>query len=326
MSRFVASSISWLTAVVTVAFCVGAAGGAVAQEPAKDVYLFSYFVGNGQDGLHLASSEDGLRFSALGGGRSFLAPTLGGKLIRDPSIVAGPDGAYHLVWTTGWWDRGIGIAHSKDLVTWSAQEWLPVMEGEPTALNCWAPEIFYDGKTGQYLIFWATTIPGRFPETEGFGDEAKDKGQRLNHRIYYVATPDFREYTKPALFYDGGFSVIDATLIRDGGRYALVVKDETRFPIPKKHLKVAFGTSAFGPFTGITAPISPDWVEGPSVVKVGSGFHLYYDEYTRHRYGGARSEGDLREWKPILSGLEFPRGARHGTVFTAPRSVLEALR
>jgi hypothetical protein len=246
--------------------------------------------------------------------------------MRDPSIVAGPDGTYHLVWTTGWWDRGIGIAHSRDLVNWSPQEWLPVMEAEPAALNCWAPEIFHDGRTGQYLIFWATTIPGRFPETEAFGDEVKDKGHRLNHRIYFVATRDFKEYTRPALFYDGGFNVIDATLIQDGDRYALVVKDETRHPLPKKHLKVAFATSAFGPFTGITPPISPDWVEGPSVVRVGSGFHLYYDEYTRRHYGAARSEGDLRVWNVIRSGLSFPPGARHGTVFKAPRSLLEGLR
>ena len=298
---------------------------AAAGELPRDVYLFSYFVGNGEDGLHLASSDDGLRFEAVGGGRSFLSPTLGGKLMRDPSIVVGPDGAYHLVWTTGWWDRGIGIAHSKDLVNWSPQEWLPVMEAEPAALNCWAPEIFHDGRTGQYLIFWATTIPGRFPETEAFGDEVKDKGHRLNHRIYFVATRDFKEYTRPALFYDGGFNVIDATLIQDGDRYALVIKDETRHPLPKKHLRIAFATNAFGPFTGVTAAISPDWVEGPSVVRVGSGFHLYYDEYTRRRYGGARSERDLRVWTVISPWLSFPTGARHGTVFKAPRSVLEGL-
>ena len=29
---------------------------------AKDVYMFSYFVGNGEDGLHLAYSYDGLKW------------------------------------------------------------------------------------------------------------------------------------------------------------------------------------------------------------------------------------------------------------------------
>ena len=35
--------------------------------------------------------------------------------MRDPCLVAGPDGQFHLVWTTGWWDKGIGIAHCR---TW----------------------------------------------------------------------------------------------------------------------------------------------------------------------------------------------------------------
>jgi hypothetical protein len=29
---------------------------------AKDVYMFSYFIGNGEDGLHLAYSYDGLKW------------------------------------------------------------------------------------------------------------------------------------------------------------------------------------------------------------------------------------------------------------------------
>jgi hypothetical protein len=312
-----------LTLVSLLTFSVAWAG---AQErPSPEAYVFSYFTGNGADGLHLASSDDGLRFTALQGGRSFLTPAVGGKLMRDPSITAGPDGTYHMVWTSGWWDRGIGIAHSKDLVTWSAQEWLPVMEHEPKALNCWAPEIFHDEPTGQYLIFWATTIPGRFTETEAFGDETKEKGARLNHRIYSVSTRDFREYTKASLFYDEGFNVIDATLVRDGERYALVVKDETRYPEAKKHLRIAFGPRAAGPFSAASPPVSPDWVEGPSMLRVAGRWMLYFDEYTRKRYGAARS-ADLRNFDQITEGLEFPAGARHGSVFTAPRSLVERLK
>ena len=35
-------------------------------------YLFSYFTGNGEDGLHLARSTDGYTWETLNGGRSFL--------------------------------------------------------------------------------------------------------------------------------------------------------------------------------------------------------------------------------------------------------------
>lgn len=49
----------------------------------KQVYLFSYFVNNGEDGLHLACSEDGLQWEALNDNRPFLAPAVGeSKLMR----------------------------------------------------------------------------------------------------------------------------------------------------------------------------------------------------------------------------------------------------
>ena len=307
---------------LTVSLAQGQGGS---PTPKNETYLFSYFIGNGEDGLHLASSVDGLRFTALGGGRSFLSPSIGGKLMRDPSVVQGPDGTHHLVWTTGWWDRGIGLAHSKDLVQWSTQEWLPVMEHEPTAQNAWAPEIFYDDASRKYLIFWASTIPGRFPHTEAFGDEVKDRGLRLNHRIYYVTTRDFKEYSRTTLFYDGGFNVIDAALVRDGARYALFVKDETRWPEPKKNLRVAYSARAEGPFADLSGPISPDWVEGPSVLRIAGAWLLFYDEYTRKRYGAARST-DLRKFEVISPEVEFPKGARHGTVFKSRTEVLAGLQ
>ena len=117
-----------------------------ATRPEGEVFLFTYFTRNGQSGLHLAWSEDGDRWEALGGGRSFLAPQIGTKekLMRDPCVVRGPDGTYHLVWTSGWWERGIGYASTRDFVNWSPQREIPVMAHEPTARNCWAPEIIHD--------------------------------------------------------------------------------------------------------------------------------------------------------------------------------------
>ena len=103
--------------------CLFAQGG---NKPTS-TFLFSYFTGNGEDGLHFAESRDGLTWNPVGGGRSFLVPTVGSKLMRDPSIARGADGMFHLVWTTGWWDKGIGVAHSKNLVDWSAQQFVPVM-------------------------------------------------------------------------------------------------------------------------------------------------------------------------------------------------------
>ncbi|MBO5015450.1 MAG: glycosyl hydrolase, partial [Bacteroidaceae bacterium] len=83
--------------------------------------MFSYFNGNG-DGLHLAYSMDGLKWEALKGDSIFLKPEIGkDKLMRDPSIVQDEAGTFHMVWTSGWWDQGIGYASSKDLINWSEQ-------------------------------------------------------------------------------------------------------------------------------------------------------------------------------------------------------------
>ena len=48
---------------------------AMAQQP-DDVYLFSYFKNNGEDGLHLAYSYDGLKWTALKNDSSFLKPAV----------------------------------------------------------------------------------------------------------------------------------------------------------------------------------------------------------------------------------------------------------
>ncbi|HXE79639.1 MAG TPA: glycoside hydrolase family 43 protein [Vicinamibacterales bacterium] len=288
-------------------------------------YLFSYFTGNGEDGLHFAASADGLTWTALRDGKSVLAPAVGSKLMRDPCVLRGPDGTFHMVWTTGWWDRGIGYASSKDLITWSEQKWIPVMEHEPDAVNAWAPELFYDRANGQFLIFWASTVRGRFPETAESGDPGgPNRDIPLNHRMYYVATKDFRTFSPARLLYDGGFNAIDATIIEDGGEFVMIVKDETKNPVARKHLRVARAPNATGPYGPASPPITPDWVEGPTGLKVGDRWIVYYDEYTRARYGAIRSK-DLRSWEIITDRIRFPEGVRHGTAFEVDPATIARL-
>jgi beta-xylosidase len=317
-----AHHLSLVGVAVIVALMAAAAATTFAPGGRVPAYVFAYFVGNGEDGLHLASSRDGLTWTALKGGASFLTPTVGTKLMRDPCVVRGPDGVFHMVWTTGWWDKGVGVAHSKDLIEWSAQSFVPVMAHEPGALNAWAPEIVWDEAKEQYLVFWSTTIPGRFPETDASGSPLKEGG-RTNHRIYSTTTKDFQTWTPTKLFYDDGFNVIDATIAQHGIRFVLVVKDETEFPVAKKHLRVATSTHIDGPYGHASAPISIDWVEGPSLLRTDR-WLLYYDEYTRHRYGALRSTS-LDVWTPVAQPLTFPPGVRHGTAFSVPPDVLARL-
>jgi hypothetical protein len=290
-----------------------------------DQLLFAYFKGNG-DGLHLATSEDGYTWTALKGDKSFLKPTAGkDKLMRDPSVLFGPDGKFHMVWTVSWHERGIGYASSDDLIHWSEQQTVPVMEHEPEANNCWAPELFYDDATQQYFIFWATTIPGRFPDTDGQSD--KSEGVSLNHRIYYVTTKDFKAFSKAAILYDQGFNVIDADVVKSGEKYVMILKDETNKPLtPQKNIRLAFADHMEGPWSKASSPITGSyWAEGPTGIKIGKQWFVYFDKYRDRKYGLLVSD-DLRNWTDKSDELVVPRGMKHGTAFRAPKKVVDALK
>lgn len=229
-----------------------------------------------------------------------------------------------MVWTVSWGERGIGYASSKDLISWSDQRYLLVMEHEPATLNSWAPEIFYDEPTGQFLICWASTIPGRFPETDG--QDASTGGAGYNHRIYYTTTRDFETFSDTRLLYDHGFNVIDATVVPVDDRYVLFLKDETNEPFePQKNIRLARGDRVEGPYGPPGDPITGEyWAEGPTVLKIGDSWFLYFDRYTERRYGLLVSD-DLVRWRDETDRLQMPEGIRHGTAFPVTAGVASAL-
>jgi hypothetical protein len=328
--RSVAASLTLLTALAC-------AHPAPTQRPAapreSTAFLFSYFTRNGEDGVHLAYSRDGVTWLPLLGGWAVVRPQVTGQgigwqqwdtraaLMRDPSILRGPDGVFHLVWTVAWTDRGIGVAHSPDLIHWSAQTRVPVMDHEPNALNAWAPDLFYDDATRRYVIVWASAIPGRFPATDSLAERTSRGG--ADHRLYYTTTRDFKRFARARLLYDGGFSAIDGTIARVGERYYLVMKDETFHP-PRRNLRVASSRHATGPYGAASPPITDLHTEGPSILHSGEWWYVYYDEYTRGHYGAVRTR-DFEHWEPFRDSLRTPRGIRHGSAFTAPAAVLKRL-
>ncbi len=287
---------------------------AIAQKE-ENVFMFSYFNNNGEDGLHLAYSHDGLHWLALNHDSSFVTPTVSNdKLMRDPCIIRGGDGLFHMVWTVSWNDRGIGYASSPDLVHWSAQQYIPVMQHEPTALNCWAPEIIYNTQAKAYMIYWATTIPGRFANTDTLGDE------KYNHRIYYTLTKDFKTFTTAKLLYDKGFNVIDATIQPNGKGFVMFLKDETLKPVAQKNLRTATSNTLTGGYSKPSASITGNyWAEGPTAIKIKNTWIVYFDKYAQEKYG-AVSSTDLKTWKDISNQINLPKGLRHGTVFAITQS------
>jgi len=287
---------------------------------AESKYLFTYFKGNGEDGLHIAVSNDGLKWEALRNDGVFLAPDTAKKaLMRDPAVLYGPDKKYHLTWTTSWNNRIIGYAESEDLIHWSEQKYIPVMENEKEVLNCWAPEIFYDDIEKQYMFFWASTVPGKFPETDN--QDKLPSGAGLNHRIYYITTKDFKTFSETKLLYNHGFNVIDATIMKDGKRYIMFLKDETNKPfVPQKNIRIAFSNKPSGPYSKPGKPITGKyWAEGPTAIKIGKKWYVYFDKYAEHKYGVIVSD-DLVHWKDISGKLVMPDGIRHGSIIAVPHN------
>ena len=285
----------------------------------NEVFLFSYFKNNGEDGLHLAYSTDGLKWEALNDDKSFLTPVLSkDKLMRDPCIIKGPDERFHMVWTVSWEEKGIGYANSSDLINWSEQKFIPVMEHEKAAKNSWAPELFYDSEKEQYLFFWTSTVSDKFLETE---NQAEDN---WNHRIYYTTTKDFKEFTDTKIFVEPGFNVIDATISQDGSTYFMIIKDETLLPEAKKSLHVLTSQDPYDWSGSISDAISWSWVEGPTVTKIGDDWIVYFDQYKEQRFGAIKSK-NLKNWEDISNELVFPEGIRHGTVFKVSKDVLSRL-
>jgi hypothetical protein len=310
-------------------FAQGKGGPRIANRVSRSatgLSLFSFFRENGKDGLYLAYSYDGLSWKPLNKDKPLLKPQVGQeRLMRDPCLYQAPDGVFHLVWTTGWRERGIGYANSVDLINWSEQQYLPVMADEPTAQNCWAPEIIYDYGKKEYLIFWSTTIPGKHPETDNQSSQGPP-APGLNNRIYYVTTKDFKTFSKARVLYDRGFNVIDACMVKDGGRYVMFLKDETNKPFKaQKNIRLAMARRAQGPFGPASAPITGDyWAEGPTAIKIRDTWFVYFDVYREGRYGLVVSK-DLKKWEDISHQLSFPKGARHGTVLQATEEVLRKL-
>jgi len=290
-------------------------------------YLFAYFVEVAQgrgDGLRLAHSHDGLHWGAIGAGKVFMPPSVGGGSFRDPHVMQDPGGMYHLVWTTTCvpWaeancvqDRGLGHASSPNLVDWGDPDYIEI------GLNVehvWAPETAYDEATSQYLVFWSSPLDQN--------PSASDP-----HSIYYLLTPDFQSFTAPEVLYSQpGRNFIDATIRRQGDGYLMIIKDEAD---GQKNLRALRSPTLFGAGAWTSSPSAPLTgnyaAEGPSLLQRDGELFTYFDKYGEGAYGALRATADTNldqpaSWQDISDSVFFP-GVRHGTPIEVPWGVLRAV-
>lgn len=224
-------------------------------------YLFVHFTGEHKDGeqIYFSASRDGLHWKDLNGGRPVLYSRTGTCGVRDPFLVRDPrKQQFYLIATDlrieaglGWraaeeeGSRDLIVWRSADLVNWGKEEAHTV--GVPQAGCVWAPEAVYDKEREAFLVFFAsmTRLAG---ETEG------------KQRIYAVWTRDFREFSEPFVYLEREHSVIDTTILEDGGYYYRISKDEVR-----KKLILEQADRLTGVYTRIPSQTLDDLagVEGP---------------------------------------------------------------
>lgn len=263
---------------------------------AQKAWLFAYFKEPGSQGIYLALSRDGYHFTPLNDGNPWVKPEQPGEIMRDVFLTRGPDHKFHMVWTWGWHGKTLGYADSPDLIHWSTQKQVPVMQGFTTVRNVWAPEIYWDAKKSKWLIIWSSMV----------GDSGP------GNRIYSTLTSDFTHFTTPTLFFDPGYVVIDATIYQGQKQDYLVFKDQTVNPL-RYQVRYATGPTLEGPWSNIHEPITPSWSEGPSVVHVGKEFIVYYDHYRVPRRYEAVQSTDWKHWQAINDKISLPANCKHGS-------------
>lgn len=101
----------------------------------------------------------------------------------------------------------------------------------------------------------------------------------------------------------------------------MVMKDERLNPA-RKNLRLAWARQPQGPYGPPSPPFSPSWVEGPSALKVGRDWLLYFDHYAKPQYyrrvavagsedvGGHQRRDPIPEGHPPRHRLGRPGGGR----------------
>lgn len=290
-----------------------------------EAYLFVHFVGTekneNDEQIYFSVSRDGAVWHTLRGGAPVLTSTVGERGVRDPHIIRSPKGdKYYLIATDlsiyhrksdpDHWNscqtsgsRAIVIWESEDLVHWS--EARLVNAATKTSGCAWAPESVYDDEKGKYMVFWSSKT-------------AEDN--YTVQRIYRSYTEDFKSFTEPELYMDGGdISNIDMTFVKEGGVYYRFTKNETRSSVIMEK-----STSLDGPFeeveTYMLGNVKGNTVtgyEGPTAYKMNgeNKWCLLLDSYLkREGYKPFVTEDISKGEFKAAEDFTFDDTYRHGTV------------
>ncbi|TNU76453.1 1,4-beta-xylanase [Miniimonas arenae] len=307
------------------------------------VHFVEDHVGHGERlYLSLSVGDDPLRWRRLNGGEPVAESTRGARGIRDPHLVRRHDGeGFHVVatdlrvWTgqpTIDWDhlhrhgsRDLVVWDSPDLVTWSAPRYVTVAPAE--AGMAWAPEAHYDEASGEYLVYWSSTLYAP--------DDVEHAGESYS-RILVARTRDFATFGPAQVYLDQGEEVIDLTVYvesptRDGEhtRVHRFAKDNGGDRGVFQETGSAFLADDFvATADGLGRELAVG-VEAPLVFRHHHErrWYLWVDSYELDPQGyRALTTTDLAsgQWD-LVEGFELPANTKHGTVLPLMRAEWERL-
>ncbi|HSH96383.1 MAG TPA: glycoside hydrolase family 43 protein, partial [Roseimicrobium sp.] len=245
LHQFASSLTQILFKIIPVVFGFLFASSALAAAPGG--YLFVTFAGEETpltEQIYFGLSRDGRTWQALNAAKPVLVSPIGEKGVRDPFIIRSPDSKKAYLIATdlsinlnpGWkrasqaGSQSIVVWESSDLVTWSEPRLVKISADD--AGCTWAPEAIYDEKTGDYLVYWSS-----YSKSDNFAKS----------RIWAARTNDFVTFSKPFIYMERGYAIIDTSIVRDQGRYYRFTKHQrkvTVFQETAEHL--------MGPWTDVT--------------------------------------------------------------------------
>ena len=198
------------------------------EDDEYEAYLFGHFIGEGTgttvNGEKIATGEqiffaladvgEGLHFKDMNGSTSsnlkpVLSSDVGERGVRDPFMCRSPEGdTFYLiatdlsVYVRGGWNNNAGQAtktgshsiilwESHDLVNWTHSRQIPVARSD--AGMAWAPEMIFCEETGEYYIFFSSTV---------LDDYSKGVDAKILERdcVYYTTTRDFKHFSETKKF------------------------------------------------------------------------------------------------------------------------------
>ena len=250
----------------------------------------------------LGSKEDqGKKFNVLlGGGEVFdtesVAKIEGGT--RDAFILRGEqEGQYLMACTdmcnakSGIWNNyGMDLLRSTDLIHWESvtfdfREGKSIFSDATATTECyktdeeyakinrvWASQIIWDASVNKYLVYYSLL--------------STNDGDSYDKIYYSYADEDFTTLTQPRMFFDPGFSVIDADILYNpyDGLYHMYYKREAANGSDRGVYEATSPTLVGGSWTDITHVTNEGTaqVEGSSHIRRinEDTYNLYYMRYS----------------------------------------------